>query len=131
MKSYKIAALLVLAGSLLGASGCKKDLLDQTNPNTLSVAQFWLTADDANKGVIAAYSGVQQSACYGPWQFITARSDESYSQSPFVELAVFTRFIPPNNFFFISAFACNDYYRPSTAPTGRWVASPASRWPRA
>ena len=45
------------------------------------------------------------------WQFITARSDESYSQSPFVELAIFTRFIQANNKFFISSFAWNDYYR--------------------
>jgi hypothetical protein len=111
MKSHKLFTLL-LAGSLLGATSCKKDLLEQTNPNTLSVAQFWLTADDANRGVISCYSGIQQYACYGhSWQFITARSDESYSQSPFVELAVFTRFIQANNNFFISAFAWNDYYR--------------------
>lgn len=111
MKSHKIFTL-ALAGSLLVATGCKKDLLDQTNPNTLSVAQFWLSADDANKGIISCYSGIQQYACYGhSWQFITARSDESYSQSPYVELAVFTRFVQANNNFFISAFAWNDYYR--------------------
>jgi len=111
MKSHKLVTLL-LAGSLLGATSCKKDLLEQTNPNTLSVAQYWLSADDANRGIIACYSGVQQYACYGhSWQFITARSDESYSQSPFVELAVFTRFVQANNNFFISAYAWNDYYR--------------------
>jgi tetratricopeptide (TPR) repeat protein len=111
MKSHRITTLL-LAGGLLTATSCKKDLLDQTNPNAPSTAQFWLSADDANKGVIACYSGVQQYACYGhSWQFITARSDESYSQSPYVELAVFTRFIQTNNGFFISAYAWNDYYR--------------------
>ena len=111
MKSHNLFTL-ALVGGLLAATSCKKDLLEQTNPNTLSVAQFWLSADDANKGVIACYSGVQQYACYGhSWQFITARSDESYSQSPFVELAVFTRFVQANNNFFISAFAWNDYYR--------------------
>jgi len=112
MKSHKLLTLL-LAGGLLGtATSCQKDLLDKTNPNTLSTAQFWLTADDANRGVIACYSGVQQYACYGhSWQFITARSDESYSQSPYVELAIFTRFIQANNNFFISSFAWNDYYR--------------------
>ncbi|MDO7886861.1 RagB/SusD family nutrient uptake outer membrane protein [Hymenobacter cheonanensis] len=112
MKSHKLVTLL-LAGSLLGtATSCQKDLLDKTNPNTLSTAQFWLTADDATRGVTACYSGVQQYACYGhSWQFITARSDESYSQSPFVELAIFTRFVQANNNFFISSFAWNDYYR--------------------
>lgn len=111
MKSHKLATLLLASGMLM-ATSCQKDLLDKTNPNTLSTAQFWLTADDANRGVIACYSGVQQYACYGhSWQFITARSDESYSQSPFVELAIFTRFVQANNNFFISSFAWNDYYR--------------------
>ncbi|GAB3856888.1 RagB/SusD family nutrient uptake outer membrane protein [Hymenobacter terrigena] len=104
---------LLLAGSLLLlATGCQKDLLDKTNPNAPSTAQFWKTSDDAIKGVYACYSGVQQYACYGhSWQFITARSDESYSQSPFVDLAIFTRFIQNDNNFFISSFAWNDYYR--------------------
>ena len=111
MKSHKLFTL-ALAGSLLAATGCKKDLLNQTNPNTLSVSQFWLTADDANRGIIASYSGIQQYGVYDHcWQFMAARSDETYSQSPFVELAVFTRFVQANNNFFISAFAWNDYYR--------------------
>jgi hypothetical protein len=111
MKSHKLFTL-ALAGTLAVATSCKKDLLNQTNPNTLSVAQYWLTADDANKGVIASYSGIQQYGVYGhSWQFMAARSDEFYSQSPFVELAVFTRFVQANNNFFISAYAWNDYYR--------------------
>lgn len=111
MKSHKLFTL-ALAGTLAVATSCKKDLLEQTNPNTLSVAQFWTSADDANRGVIAAYSGIQQYGVYDHcWQFMAARSDESYSQSPFVELAVFTRFIQANNLFFISAYAWNDYYR--------------------
>lgn len=110
MKFSKISLLLI--GGLLTGTSCQKDLLNKTNPNGPSTSQFWLTADDANKGVVACYSGIQQYACYGhSWQFITARSDESYSQSPFVELAIFTRFIQTNNNFFISSFAWNDYYR--------------------
>lgn len=111
MKSHKITTLL-LAGSLMLATGCQKDLLDKTNPNAPSTAQFWLSSDDAVKGVYACYSGLQQYAVYGhSWQFMACRSDESYSQSPFVELANFTRFIQPDNNFFISSFAWNDYYR--------------------
>ncbi|WP_210520034.1 RagB/SusD family nutrient uptake outer membrane protein [Hymenobacter terricola] len=111
MKISSISTLL-LAGTLLLATGCQKDLLDKSNPNAPSTLQFWKTSDDAVKGVYACYSGVQQYACYGhSWQFITARSDESYSQSPFVDLAIFTRFIQNDNNFFISAFAWNDYYR--------------------
>jgi tetratricopeptide (TPR) repeat protein len=111
MKSHKLFTL-ALAGTLAVATSCKKDLLNQTNPNTIPVTQYWMSADDANRGVIACYSGIQQYGVYGhSWQFMAARSDESYSQSPFVELAVFTRFIQTNNNFFISAFAWNDYYR--------------------
>ncbi|MBJ6111092.1 RagB/SusD family nutrient uptake outer membrane protein [Hymenobacter sp. BT523] len=111
MKFPKIPALL-LAASLVLATGCEKDLLDKTNPNAPSTATFWKTADDANKGVLACYSGLQQFACYyRSWHFMAHRSDESYSQSPFVELANFTRFVTPDNNFFISSFAWNDYYR--------------------
>ncbi|PJJ59595.1 RagB/SusD family nutrient uptake outer membrane protein [Hymenobacter chitinivorans] len=111
MKFPKLPALL-LTGSLLVATGCEKDLLDKTNPNAPSTAQFWKTQDDAVKSVYACYSGLQQFACYyRSWHFMAHRSDESYSQSPFVELANFTRFITPDNNFFISSFAWNDYYR--------------------
>ena len=64
MRISKASALL-LAGGLFLATGCQKDLLDKTNPNAPSPTQFWLTADDANKGVIACYSGGQQYATYG------------------------------------------------------------------
>ncbi|TYZ06525.1 RagB/SusD family nutrient uptake outer membrane protein [Hymenobacter lutimineralis] len=111
MKLHKVATL-VLAGSLFLTTGCEKDLLDKTNPNAPSTSQFWKTQDDAVKGVFACYSGLQQFACYyRSWHFMAHRSDESYSQSPFVELANFTRFITPDNNFFISSFAWNDYYR--------------------
>lgn len=111
MKVHKIAALL-LAGSLLLNTSCEKDLLNQPNPNAPTTDQFWKTQEDAIKGVYACYSGLQQFACYyRSWHFMAHRSDESYSQSPFVELANFTRFITPDNNFFISSFAWNDYYR--------------------
>lgn len=111
MNSPKLSTLL-LASSLLLATGCQKDLLDKVNPNAPTTAQFWKSSDDAVKGVYACYSGLQQYAVYGhSWQFMAARSDESYSQSPYVELANFTRFIQPDNNFFISSYAWNDYYR--------------------
>jgi starch-binding outer membrane protein, SusD/RagB family len=112
MKSPKIFKLL-LAACMVTATSCEKDLLEKTNPNAPTTDQFWKTADDATKGVFSCYSGIQQYACYGhSWQFMTfPRSDEAYSQSPFVELAIFTRFLQPSNNFFISAFAWNDYYR--------------------
>ncbi|RTQ48145.1 RagB/SusD family nutrient uptake outer membrane protein [Hymenobacter gummosus] len=111
MKVHKLATLLLAAG-LFTATSCDKDLLEQPNPNAPTTDQFWKTQDDAIKGVFACYSGLQQFACYyRSWHFMAHRSDESYSQSPFVELANFTRFITPDNNFFISSFAWNDYYR--------------------
>ncbi|RAK62005.1 RagB/SusD family nutrient uptake outer membrane protein [Hymenobacter edaphi] len=111
MKVNKIAALL-LVGGLLVTSACEKDLLDQSNPNAPTKENFWQNQDDAIKGVFACYSGLQQFACYyRSWHFMAHRSDESFSQSPFVALADFTRFIQPDVDFFISSFAWNDYYR--------------------
>jgi hypothetical protein len=111
MKTNKIAALL-LASSLFMTTACDKDLLDQANPNAPTTDQFWKSETDAVKGVFACYAGLQQFACYyRSWHFMAHRSDESFSQSPFVELANFTRFIQPDVDFFISSFAWNDYYR--------------------
>ena len=113
MKINKLITLLCAGGLFLTATtGCEKDLLDKTNPNGPTTADFWKTSDDAVKGVYACYSGLQQFAVYyRSWHFMAHRSDESYSQSPFVELANFTRFLTPDNNFFISSFAWNDYYR--------------------
>ncbi|UOQ77740.1 RagB/SusD family nutrient uptake outer membrane protein [Hymenobacter sp. 5516J-16] len=112
MKTNKLVALLCAGGLFLTTTGCEKDLLDKTNPNAPTTAEFWKTSDDAVKGVYACYSGLQQFAVYyRSWHFMAHRSDESYSQSPFVELANFTRFLTPDNNFFISSFAWNDYYR--------------------
>ena len=111
-KVNKFLTLLCAGGLFLTATGCEKDLLDKNNPNAPTTAEFWKTSDDAVKGVYACYSGLQQFAVYyRSWHFMAHRSDESYSQSPFVELANFTRFITPDNNFFISSFAWNDYYR--------------------
>ncbi|GAB2787151.1 hypothetical protein HNQ93_002773 [Hymenobacter luteus] len=111
MKTNKLATLL-LAGGLFLTTACEKDLLDQANPNAPTTDQFWKTESDAVKGVYACYSGLQQFACYyRSWHFMAHRSDESFSQSPFVALADFTRFIQPDVDFFISSFAWNDYYR--------------------
>jgi len=111
-KVNKFLTLLCAGGLFLTATGCEKDLLDKSNPNAPTTADFWKTSDDAVKGVFACYSGLQQFAVYyRSWHFMAHRSDESFSQSPFVELANFTRFLTPDNNFFISSFAWNDYYR--------------------
>jgi starch-binding outer membrane protein, SusD/RagB family len=90
-KSLLLTAALT-GGVLFSCSESK--LLDQVNPNQASTATFWKTADDAIKGLNAAYSGVQDRR-WSLWTvFLTDMpSDEGYSQSPWTDLANLGKFI--------------------------------------
>lgn len=44
---------------------CSKDDLDVTNPNALSTSSFWKTADDAEKGLVAAYGPLTTTQSWG------------------------------------------------------------------
>lgn len=44
---------------------CSKDDLDLTNPNALSTANFWKTADDAEKGLVAVYGPLTTTQGWG------------------------------------------------------------------
>lgn len=113
MKLYKISTFLLASGLLLSTSGCKDDLLDKVNPNEPSTGQFWKTQDDATRAVTAMYSGLQYIGTYSQrWHFATIpRSDEGYSQTPYVELGQYTRFIQTNTTFEYSYFMWIDFYR--------------------
>jgi hypothetical protein len=112
LKLTKLFASL-LAGSLLLSAGCKKDLLDKVNPNEPSTGDFWKTQDDAVRSVTAMYSGLQYIGTYSQrWHFATVpRSDEGFSQSPYAELAQYTRFVQTNTTFEYSYFMWIDFYR--------------------
>ncbi|MCB2407873.1 RagB/SusD family nutrient uptake outer membrane protein [Hymenobacter lucidus] len=113
MKLHKISTVL-LAGSLLfGTGSCQDDLLDKVNPNEPSTGQFWKSQDDAVRAVTAMYSGLQYIGTYSQrWHFATIpRSDEGFSQSPYVELAQYTRFVQANTTFEYSYFMWIDFYR--------------------
>ncbi|MDW5290150.1 RagB/SusD family nutrient uptake outer membrane protein [Formosa sp. PL04] len=58
--------------------GCEKDLLDQTNPNTLTPDNFWKTEADATSGIIGAYSPMSTVFYHGRIWYIVElqRSDE-------------------------------------------------------
>ncbi|HMI05828.1 MAG TPA: RagB/SusD family nutrient uptake outer membrane protein [Pedobacter sp.] len=73
---------------------CKKDLLDQQTPNTLPTDEFWKTEDDAQKGVNAIYHMFYQTGGFSRWMNfrLDLTSDEGFSNSPWVELADWTRF---------------------------------------
>ncbi|WP_298532340.1 RagB/SusD family nutrient uptake outer membrane protein [uncultured Algibacter sp.] len=51
-----IKGLLALIVLFALNTNCSDDVLNQNNPNVLSPTLFWKTADDANKGIIGAYS---------------------------------------------------------------------------
>lgn len=81
---------LALVPLALLAAACTD--LEVTNPNEETVETFWQTESDAQRGVTAAYRGLQENGAYGRWlQFAyDMRSDIGYSRSPWGELANFT-----------------------------------------
>jgi hypothetical protein len=111
MKFVKASAL-ALAGLLLTTS-CQKDLLDQVNPNAPSSTQFWRNQDDANRAVLAVYSGQQLFTTYSLyWHFATTgRTDESFTSTPDPSLNQYLVFrqVSPNDQ--RSAWLWNDTYR--------------------
>ncbi|RYY14631.1 MAG: RagB/SusD family nutrient uptake outer membrane protein, partial [Cytophagaceae bacterium] len=111
MKFAKLSAL-ALAGLLLSTS-CKKDLLDQVNPNQPSTGQFWKTQDDANRAVLAVYSGQQIFSTYSLyWHFATTgRTDESFTNTPDAGLNQYLVFRQIATTDGRSAFLWNDLYR--------------------
>lgn len=111
MKIAKIS-VLALAGLLLTTS-CKKDLLDQVDPNLLSTGQFWRNQNDANQGVLAVYSGQQIFSTYSLyWHFATTgRTDESFTNTPDPGLNQYLVFRQISTIDARSAFLWNDTYR--------------------
>lgn len=111
MKLAKISTL-ALAGLLL-ATSCKKDLLEQVNPNVPSTGQFWKTQDDANRAVLAVYSGQQIFSTYSLyWHFATTgRTDESFTNTPDPGLNQYLVFRQISTTDARSAFLWNDMYR--------------------
>ena len=90
----KITSIIILTIVLTLNYGCKKSLLDQNNPNTLTVEQFWKTESDAKKGINAAYAMFYQNGVWNRWIYfrLDLTSDEGWSNSPWVELGDWTRF---------------------------------------
>jgi len=111
MKLAKISTL-ALAGLLL-ATSCKKDLLEQIDPNLLATGQFWRNQTDANQGVLAVYSGQQIFSTYSLyWHFATTgRTDESFTNTPDPGLNQYLVFRQISTTDGRSAFLWNDLYR--------------------
>jgi hypothetical protein len=111
MKFSNLSALTLAA--LLLTTGCKKDLLEQVDPNRPGTGQFWKSQDDANQGVLAVYSGQQIFSTYSLyWHFATTgRSDESFTNTPDGNLNQYLVFRQTSTNDARSAFMWNDLYR--------------------
>ena len=113
MKFSKNSLLALGSLLLLNTTGCNKDLLDQVNPNQPSTGQFWKTQDDANRAILAVYSGQQIFSTYSLyWQFATTgRTDESFTNTPDGGLNQYLVFRQISTTDGRSAFMWNDFYR--------------------
>jgi len=107
-------ARLGLAGTLLlSTTACEKNLLDQVNPNAPLTEQSWKSSDDAVKASVANYAGLHGLGMYRRWLHfaLDLRDDTGFSQSPWGELAAFTRFEQINYDFEVSRDIWRDHYR--------------------
>ncbi|UGU15707.1 RagB/SusD family nutrient uptake outer membrane protein [Sinomicrobium kalidii] len=106
--------LTVIICSLFAAVSCQKDELDLDNPNALTTDQFWVTPDDAELGVNSIYAMFYKDGLWARWIYfrLDLTSDEGFSQSPWVELADWTRFGYINyNFWEGNAVTWRDTYK--------------------
>ena len=62
--------------------GCEKDLLDQTNPNTLTPDIFWQSEADATAAIIGTYSPLSTIFYHGRiWYMVEmSNSDEIFKK---------------------------------------------------
>lgn len=90
----KLSILLAAIMCLLTTVACTDDLLDLKNPNALTTDQFWNTENDAQLGVNSIYQMFYKDGLWARWIYfrLDLTSDEGYSQSPWTELADWTRF---------------------------------------
>jgi hypothetical protein len=79
---------------VLFAFSCNEELLDQTNPNTKTTDQFWKSESDAVQALNATYAMFYKPGLWSRWIYfrLDLTSDEGFSNSPWIELADWTRF---------------------------------------
>ena len=89
----KITIVLTIIISLFWTVSCHDDL-DLSSPNALTTGQFWATESDAQQGVNSIYAMFYKEGTWARWIYfrLDLTSDEGYSDSPWIELADWTRF---------------------------------------
>lgn len=109
---YKTTALGIVLFSVL-LSGCDKKL-DIENPNRTTTESFWTTQDNAVKGVTGIYADMVKPGAMGRWIYFNydLRSDEGTSNSPWIDLQNWQKFILVDyNFAPCSQTVWSDHYK--------------------
>lgn len=90
----KIIYIMSFFVSVLFVSSCEHELLEQDNPNTLTKEQFWKTENDAYEAINSVYNMFYKTGLWSRWIYmrLDITSDEGFSNSPWIELADWTRF---------------------------------------
>jgi hypothetical protein len=113
MKSTVLTRWSLAGTLLLSVTACEKNILDQVNPNLPTTESSWKNSDDAVKASTASYAGLQGLGMYRRWLNFAfdLRDDTGFSQSPWGELADFTKFVQTNYNFEVSQHIWRDHYR--------------------
>jgi hypothetical protein len=103
--------LYIIPVALLLASSCKKEL-EVANPNTLTTVQFWQSASDAKLGINAVYGNFYRIGAYARWIHFNQnlRSDEGTSNSPWLDLQNWQKFLIVNYNFDCGIQTWHDHY---------------------
>jgi len=106
----KTIAYTALLGLFLITS-CKKQL-EVANPNTLTTVQFWQSANDAKLGINAVYGNFYRIGSYSRYIHFNQnlRSDEGTSNSPWLELQNWQKFLIVNYNFDCGIQTWHDHY---------------------
>jgi hypothetical protein len=89
----RIIVLIAIFSGLFFTSSCENEL-DLNNPNAVTVDQYWKTESDAQAGVNSIYAMFYKDGLWARWIYfrLDLTSDEGFSNSPWTELADWTRF---------------------------------------
>jgi hypothetical protein len=89
----KIFLITVVFLNLISFTSCDNEL-ELDNPNALTTEQYWKTESDAQAGINSVYAMFYKDGLWARWIYfrLDLTSDEGYSNSPWIELADWTRF---------------------------------------
>ncbi len=89
-----IEKIITMLCCFLLLTACSEDELDLQSPNQLPAEQFWKQPSDAEKGVNSIYAMFYKDGLWARWIYfrLDLTSDEGFSNSPWIELADWTRF---------------------------------------